>query len=78
MCEPLSCEELARLTEALNEAETLTEGDGLWWPVVIDFQTFCSRLVSYGFSEIESVKAKAALLDAELARRFLGKAKGNR
>jgi hypothetical protein len=74
MIEPVSNEELEQLLEPITETEKGLE-DCIGWPVVIDYQTFCSRLITFGFDEMELAKAKAALIEAELAYRYLGKRK---
>jgi hypothetical protein len=75
MAEILSQEEIDQLLTAVNGAGNRTLADGLGWPVVIDYQTFCSRLDSYGFNDTNIAMAKSALIEAELAYRFLGKKK---
>jgi hypothetical protein len=73
MADILSQEEIDQLLTAIGVAGDST--DGARWHIVIDYQTFCSRLDSYGFDEKKLTQAKAALLEAELMYRFLGRAK---
>jgi hypothetical protein len=78
MIEPVSNEELERLLVPVPETEMkMTEGC-VGWPVVIDYQTFCSRLIAFGFDETKLAKAKAALIEAELAYRYVGKRRGDK
>jgi hypothetical protein len=74
MIEPVSKEELEQLLEPIPKTEKGLE-DCIGWPVVIDYQTFCSRLIAFGFDETKLAKAKAAIIEAELAYRYLGKKK---
>jgi hypothetical protein len=74
MIEPVSDEELERLLEPVAEPEK-GFADCIGWPVVIDYQTFCSRLIAFGFDETRLAKAKAAIIEAELAYRYCGKRK---
>jgi hypothetical protein len=71
MIEPVSSEELEKLLEP--ETGQKPAADIVGWPLVIDYQTFCSRLAGYGFNEINLARAKAALIEAELAYRYLGR-----
>ena len=73
MCEPMSNEELEQLLEPIPEAGRGPLENRVGWPVVIDFQTFCSRLAVLGVGETDLAKVKAALLEAELAYRYCGK-----
>jgi hypothetical protein len=73
--EPVSNEELERLLEPIPEVEKRLAADRIGWPILIDYQTFCSRLISFGFDETKLAKAKAALIEAELAYRYFGKRK---
>jgi hypothetical protein len=75
MIEPVSNEELEQLLEPIPETEMGLVEDCIGWPVVIDYQTFCSRLIALGFDETILTRAKAALIDAELAYRYFGKKK---
>jgi hypothetical protein len=76
MCELVTNEELELLLEPVPEDEKeLTAANCVGWPIVIDYQTFCSRLIAYGFDETKLAKAKAALVEAELAFRYFGKKK---
>jgi hypothetical protein len=73
MAEILSQKEIDQLLTAIGVPGDRMDGER--WHIVIDYQTFCSRLDSYGFEEINVARAKAALLEAELAYRFWGRAK---
>jgi hypothetical protein len=73
MVEPVSNEELEQLLEPVSEYEKGLLKDRVGWPVVIDYQTFCSRLIACGFKEMKLAQAKAALIEAELAYRYCGK-----
>jgi hypothetical protein len=75
MCDPVSNEELELLLEPIPETEKMLVEDCIGWPVVIDYQTFCSRLISFGFSKATLTQAKAAIIEAELAYRYFGKRK---
>jgi hypothetical protein len=75
MVEPVSNEELEQLLEPIPETERGLVVDCVGWPIVIDYQTFCSRLIAFGFDETKLAKAKAALIEAELAYRYFGKRK---
>jgi hypothetical protein len=75
MCEPVSNEELELLLETIPETEKMLVADCIGWPVVIDYQTFCSRLSAFGFSGTKIAQAKAAIIEAELAYRYFGKRK---
>ncbi|MDR0684390.1 MAG: hypothetical protein LBF83_04615 [Spirochaetaceae bacterium] len=75
MCEPVSNEELDLLLEPIPETEKRLVEDCVGWPVVIDYQTFCSRLIAFGFTETNLARAKAAIIEAELAYRYFGKRK---
>jgi hypothetical protein len=75
MIEPVSNEELEQLLEPIPEAERGLTIDCIGWPVVIDYQTFCSRLIAFGFDETKLAQAKAAIIEAELAYRYLGRKK---
>ena len=76
MCEPISNEELEALLNPIPELEQGLVGTCVGWPIIIYYQTFCSRLVSFGFSETKLAQAKAALIEAELSYRFFGKKQG--
>jgi len=69
MVEVMSEEYLEQLLEPIPY-----EGS-IGWPVLIDYQTFCQRLNSYGFSNTKIAQVKAALIEAELAYRYFGKRK---
>jgi hypothetical protein len=73
MIEPISSEELEQLLEPIPETEMRLTAGCVGWPIVIDYQTFCSRLIAFGFDETKLAKAKAALIEAELAYRYFGK-----
>jgi hypothetical protein len=73
--EPVSNEELEQLLKPIPETEMKMAAGCVGWPIVIDYQTFCSRLITCGFDETKLAKAKAALLEAELAYRYVGKRK---
>jgi hypothetical protein len=73
MIEPVSNEELEQLLEPIPEDEKGLLEDHVGWPVVIDYQTFCSRLIACGFKGMKLTQAKAALIEAELAYRYCGK-----
>jgi hypothetical protein len=75
MIEPVSNEELKQLLEPIPEVEKMLIADCIGWPVVIDYQTFCSRLIAFGFSGTKLAQAKAAIIEAELAYRYFGKKK---
>jgi hypothetical protein len=75
MIDPVSNEELKQLLEPIPEIENGLVVDCVWWPVVIDYQTFCSRLIAFGFGETKLAQEKAALIEAELAYRYFGKRK---
>lgn len=75
MVEPVSNEELELLLEPIPKTEKGLAEYCVGWPVVIDYQTFCSRLIAFGFDEMTLAQAKAALIDAELAYRYFGKKK---
>lgn len=75
MIEAMAAEELDHLLEPIPGAEKRMFADNVGWPVEIDFQTFCQRLISYGFSNVKLAQAKAALIEAELAYRYCGKKK---
>ena len=72
MIEPVSSEELERLLEPIPEAGKGLIAGGIGWPVVIDYQTLCARLVSLGFSKGRLAMVKGAVLEAELAYRYCG------
>jgi hypothetical protein len=69
----MSNEELEQLLEPIPEADRGLLENCVGWPVVIDYQTFCSRLAALGIGETNFAKVKAALLEAELAYRYCGK-----
>jgi hypothetical protein len=71
-------EELGQLLEPIPEDEKGLLEDRVGWPVVIDYQTFCSRLISLGFKEIKLAQIKSALIEAELAYRYCGKKREKR
>ena len=73
MCEPMSNEELEQLLNPVPEGEKGPLENRVGWPVVIDYQTFCTRLAVLGIGATDLVKVKAALLEAELAYRYCGK-----
>ena len=73
---PVSGEELDQILEPIPAADRKLFEGCVGWPMVIDFQTLCQRLIGYGFTEFEIAVIKAALLEAELAYRYYGKRKG--
>ena len=76
MMEVLSQDEIEQMLEAIPPTEKKL-CSGIGWPLVIDYQTFCKRLVNYGFNETKLAQAKAALIEAELAYRYFGASKKN-
>ena len=73
MLEAMAGDELDRLLEAIPQRRIGLPTDRIGWPVVIDYQTFCQRLIAYGFTNTQLAQAKAALIEAELAYRYCGK-----
>jgi hypothetical protein len=69
MAEILSQDEIDQLLTAVNAGVDRTDGAGR--TIVIDYDTFCSRLIGYGFDKRSLAEVKAALLEAELAYRLL-------
>jgi hypothetical protein len=76
--EVVSDEELEQLLDPILKDEKGLPEDHIGWPVVIDYQTFCSRLITFGFKEMKLAQAKAALIEAELAYRYCGKKREKR